>query len=167
MTRHLSLLFALLGVPALGAPQAAATEPSAVVYVARRGWHIDIGMATADLRPPLDALASQFPGAQYLFFGFGDRHYLLAKRHNAPVLLAALWPGNAVLLVTGLAATPQEAFGASHVIELATLSWSCAKAACGTLSAAAQVAHTVRTNDERGINISLRFDRLRGGRTRV
>ncbi len=59
------------------------------------------------------------PGAHYLFFGFGDRQYLLAKNHHAPVLLAALWPGRGMLLVTGLTAPPQEAFGAAHVAALA------------------------------------------------
>jgi uncharacterized protein (TIGR02117 family) len=94
-------------------PSAAAT-----LYVARRGWHIDVGMAAADLPPPLEATASHFPGARYLFFGFGDRHYLAAKKHNAPVLLSAMWPGGAIVLVTALAASPAEAFGASHVISL-------------------------------------------------
>jgi hypothetical protein len=67
-----------------------APQDSAVIYVARRGWHVDIGFAAADLQPPLKSLMDEFPGAQYLFFGFGDRHYLLAKNRGAPVLLAAL-----------------------------------------------------------------------------
>lgn len=95
-----------------------ASEASATIYVARRGWHIDIGFDTADLKPPLDSLAARFPGARYLFFGFGDEHYLLAKDHNAPVLLGALWPGRGMLLLTGLTSTPREAFGAEHVLAL-------------------------------------------------
>jgi hypothetical protein len=58
------------------------------------------------------------PGAQYLFFGFGDRHYLLARKHNAPVLLAALWPGAGMMLVTALSSTPEEGFGADQVLSL-------------------------------------------------
>ncbi len=92
---------------------------SAWVFVARRGWHIDIGFAAADLEPPLNSLAAQFPGVKYLFFGFGDQQYLLAKSHNAPVLLGALWPGRGMLLATGLSAPPQDAFGAAHVVLLA------------------------------------------------
>ena len=30
------------------------------------------------------------------------RRYLLAKNRNAPVLLAALWPGRGMILATGL-----------------------------------------------------------------
>lgn len=100
------------------APEAAPAQvaPRApVIYVARRGWHIDIGFAAADIKPPLNALAAEFPGLRYLFIGFGDQQYLLAKQHNAPVLLAALWPGRAMLLATGLSVPPQAAFGAAQV----------------------------------------------------
>jgi Protein of unknown function (DUF2459) len=53
-----------------------------------------------------------------VFFGFGDRHYLVAKNKNFPGLLAALWPGGGVVLVTMLSAAPEEAFGNEHVIRL-------------------------------------------------
>jgi hypothetical protein len=96
----------------------AGSAKSAVIYVVRRSWHIDIGFAAADLQPPLNAVAAQFPGVRYLFFGFGDRHYLLAKNRNAPVLLAALWPGRGMILATALTSSPQEAFGTTHVVAL-------------------------------------------------
>ena len=76
------------GTDAAGAGSAKST----VIYVVRRGWHIDVGFAAADIQPPLNSVAGQFPGVQYLFFGFGDRHYLLAKDRNASVSLGALWP---------------------------------------------------------------------------
>jgi hypothetical protein len=98
---------------------AAVPHDSAIIYVARRGWHVDIGFAAADLQPPLKSLLDEFPGAEYLFFGFGDRHYLLAKNRGPPVLLAALWPGRGLILATGLAAPPALAFGVAHVAALA------------------------------------------------
>jgi hypothetical protein len=103
------------------------------VYVARRGWHIDIGFATAGITAaaapaaggpaaggpaPLRAVASQFPDAQFLFFGFGDRRYLLSRSRGVPTLIAALWPGQGLLLVTGLSASPEQAFGEDRVIRL-------------------------------------------------
>jgi Protein of unknown function (DUF2459) len=88
------------------------------VYIARRGWHIDIGLAVADLTMPLAAAVSELPRARYVFFGFGDRHYLLAKRHGGPTLLRALWPGDGIILVTGLEVMPDEAFGAANVVAL-------------------------------------------------
>jgi hypothetical protein len=96
-----------------------ALQDSAVIYVARRGWHVDIGFAAADLQPPLKSLMNEFPGVQYLFFGFGDRRYLLAKHRDAPVLLSALWPGSGMILATGLTSPPPIAFGVSHVAALA------------------------------------------------
>jgi hypothetical protein len=89
-----------------------------MVFVARRGWHIDIGLAVEDLTAPLNAVAADLPGTRYLFFGFGDKHYLLAKKHKAPAMLGALWPGAGIMLVTGLAGTPDAAFGAGSVVAL-------------------------------------------------
>ena len=130
----LAALFALLWLPYAGAAQdaapqdsaagtdagagAAASTKSGVIYVVRRGWHMDIGFAAADLQPPLNAVAAQFPQVRYLFFGFGDQHYLLAKDRNAPVSLGALWPGPGMILATALASSPQAAFGAAHVATL-------------------------------------------------
>ena len=120
----LAALFALLWLPSVGAAQDAGagadadSAKSAVIYVARRGWHIDVGFAAADLQPPLNAVAAQFPQVRYLFFGFGDQHYLLAKDRNAPVSLGAVWPGRGLILATALASSPQAAFGAAHVATL-------------------------------------------------
>ena len=88
------------------------------VILARRGWHIDIGFATGALEAPLAPLARDFPQARYLFFGFGDLHYLLSKHRHGPVLLAALWPGRALILLTAIDNTPEQAFGAAHIIRL-------------------------------------------------
>jgi len=113
------LLEACTGIaPRRADTSAARTEAQTIVYVARRGWHIDIGFAVSDLSPPLTAIAADLTNSQYVFFGFGDRHYLVAKNKNFPSMLAALWPGAGMVLATGLAAPPEEAFGAVHVIRL-------------------------------------------------
>jgi hypothetical protein len=85
------------------------------VYVVRRGWHVDVGMALTDLQPPLQMVAAPFPGSRYLLFGFGDRRYLVRGGN----LLAALWPGPGIILATSLR-TPQlgDAFGDENVIQL-------------------------------------------------
>ncbi|MGH8231451.1 MAG: DUF2459 domain-containing protein [Steroidobacteraceae bacterium] len=89
------------------------------LYVVRRDWHVDVGFSAADLGPPLTMVAAQFSALRFLLFGFGDRHYLLDKDHGSGGMLAALWPGPGLLLVTGLANTPQQAFGRDEVIEIA------------------------------------------------
>ncbi len=88
------------------------------VLVARRGWHIDVGFAVAELADPLNAMERDFPAARYLFFGFGDRRYLMSRHRGAPVMLRSLWPGPGLILVTGLTAPPAAAFGEPHVIAL-------------------------------------------------
>ena len=65
------------------APGRSRAEPATTVYVVRRKWHIDVGFAAADLGP-LAFVSAEFPGAKYVFFGFGDRHYLLAKQPRCP-----------------------------------------------------------------------------------
>jgi hypothetical protein len=92
--------------------------PAVILYLARRSWHVDVGFAQADLAPSLAPVAAQFAGAKYLFFGFGDQHYLVAGSRKSPSMLRALWPGPALVLVTAIN-DPAAAFGASQVIELA------------------------------------------------
>jgi uncharacterized protein (TIGR02117 family) len=88
------------------------------VYVARRKWHIDVGFAAADLEPALMPVKAEFASAKYLFFGFGDRRFLLTKSKTAPLLLRALWPGPALLLVTAIKDPPDFAFGPAQVVRL-------------------------------------------------
>jgi hypothetical protein len=90
----------------------------ATIYVVRRDWHIDVGFAVADLAPPLSSLAAAFPGVRYLVFGFGDRRYLQSRNKRLPNMIAALWPGRGLILMTALTATPGEAFGEREVIAL-------------------------------------------------
>lgn len=85
------------------------------IYLIRRGWHTDVGFATAELSEPLKSIAGYFPGAVYLVFGFGDRRYLTESHRTTPAMLAALWPGDGLLLVTGLGRPPGDAFGPAHV----------------------------------------------------
>jgi hypothetical protein len=106
------------GADAAGTAAGADAAKSVVIYVVRRGWHMDVGFAAGDLQPPLNAVVGQFPGVRYLFFGFGDQRYLLAKDSSAPGSLAALWPGRGMILATGLASSPQDAFGTAHVVAL-------------------------------------------------
>lgn len=89
-----------------------------VIYVVKRRWHVDIGFAATDLQPPLASLRADFPEAEYLLFGFGDRHYLLDQDRGPGGMLAALWPGPGLMLVTSLTTSPQTAFGKHNVIEI-------------------------------------------------
>jgi hypothetical protein len=116
----MALLVACSTAPPRVVPQhsVGASSSSAVIYVIKRKWHVDIGFAALDVQPPLAALRAEFPGPQFLLFGFGDRHYLLDEDRGLRGALAALWPGPGLILVTGLPTTLQAAFGEDNVIEI-------------------------------------------------
>jgi hypothetical protein len=127
--RAVRLLFAICSAVALAAcstssPKSAdrsIEQPSqalATIYVVRRDWHIDVAFAVSDLAPPLSSLAAAFPGVRYLVFGFGDRRYLNSRNKRFPNMIAALWPGAGLILMTALAAPPEQAFGEREVIAL-------------------------------------------------
>ena len=102
--------------PARDTPREAAAL--AVVYVVRRGWHVDIGLPVAGLDGDLASIASQWPGASYLLFGFGDRRYLMSRDTGSCSGLAALWPGPGLILVTAVRGDLARAFGGSEVLAL-------------------------------------------------
>jgi hypothetical protein len=125
MPRALPVCVLFLLAACSAAPARLAQRPSAqpavnstVIYVVRRKWHVDVAFAAADLQPPLASLRADFPAARFLSFGFGDRHYLLDKDRGFGGMLAALWPGPGLMLVTGLATTLQTAFGEGNVVEI-------------------------------------------------
>jgi len=111
-------LAACTSVPPVTHGTAGSSADPVTAYVARRKWHIDVGFAAADLDPALLPVKAGFGTAQYLFFGFGDRRYLLTKSRNAPLLLSALWPGPALMLVTAIDGPPTAAFGQIQVIRV-------------------------------------------------
>ena len=88
------------------------------VYVIGRGWHTEIGLSLAALRPPLATLASRYPGAAALSFGFGDRAFVLAHNRGIGEALGALLPSPGLILLTVLNTSPDAAFGAGHVVAL-------------------------------------------------
>jgi hypothetical protein len=96
---------------------ASAGSGQTLLYLARRSWHIDVGFAVDDLDPSLAFIAERFPRARYLFFGFGDRHYLLTKAKGTSTLAGALFPGPGLILVTAIENSPSQAFGTRHVLE--------------------------------------------------
>ena len=88
------------------------------VYVLRRGWHVDVGFPAAEIQGPLAATLPALPGARVVLYGFGDRRYLMTRDENTCTGLAALWPGAGLILVTGLATTPDLAFSEKQVVRI-------------------------------------------------
>jgi hypothetical protein len=108
-----------------GGPQppplaASTTQEPALVYIVARGWHTDVGLDVAAMRGRLRPLAGQFPRARTLFFGFGERDWLLTRQRTPWQLIEAVWPDPAAILVTGLEAPPAVAFADYTVLAAAT-----------------------------------------------
>ena len=119
----LSLIAGCAGAPPRpgGTPAEVAVrdaDAGAVIYVVRRGWHVDIGLRVSQLRGELASIANQWPGASYVLFGFGDRRYLMSRDEGSCSGLAALWPGPGLILVSAIRGDLAQAFGGSEVLVL-------------------------------------------------
>jgi uncharacterized protein (TIGR02117 family) len=75
-------------------------------YVIAAGWHTEIALPVSAITGPLQALTRDFPTAQYLRFGWGEREYYMARQPTAGDAFRALFPAPAVLLVTPLDRAP-------------------------------------------------------------
>jgi hypothetical protein len=89
--------------------------PVATIYVVERGWHTDIGLPARGLGP-LRPFEHEFPGARFFVFGFGEKNYLQARDPTPGLMLRALFPGEGLILVTALNASPAQAFAAYRVL---------------------------------------------------
>lgn len=97
-----------------------ATVPtgSAKIYVVERGWHTDIGLPVDGISSPLAPLEHDYPGAQFMMFGFGERDYLMARDDSSGKMLGALFPSKSAILMIALRAPPSEAFADQRVVAL-------------------------------------------------
>ncbi|WP_201695705.1 hypothetical protein [Paraburkholderia hiiakae] len=72
----------------VGGPLAAAIEPVAdgpthtYIAVVQRDWHTDICLRVHDVDAWVIALARGFDNAMVLCFGFGERQYVVERRHD-------------------------------------------------------------------------------------
>jgi hypothetical protein len=89
------------------------------VVVVERGWHSDVCLRGEDAGPVLRRLANGYEAVRWLCLGFGDRSYVVRRDHSLATMAAALFPGQGVILMTALRATPAEGFGADHAVSLA------------------------------------------------
>ena len=119
------ILLAWAGLGLLGActgpaipSDAAVPMGSTTIYVVGRGWHTDIGLSVDEITGPLAVLARDFPGVQFLVFGFGERAYLMDRHGGSGDALGALFPSKSAILMTALRAPPTDAFADQQVVTL-------------------------------------------------
>lgn len=101
-------------------PTAREGEPTVPVYLVSHGWHTGLVIRRADVPEGLWPEASDFPEAEYLEVGWGDRDYYQARDPGLWLTLkAALVPTPSVLHVVGFRDPPADYFPASEIVELA------------------------------------------------
>jgi uncharacterized protein (TIGR02117 family) len=88
------------------------------ICVIAPGWHTEIALPVHAIHDPLRAVTTDFPGARYLTFGWGDRNYYMARAPTVGDAMSALFPGPAVLLVTPLYLPPRDSRSGAQVFEL-------------------------------------------------
>lgn len=110
MRRILVVLLVLLGVVS----PAGAVE----VIVSSNGWHTGIAVARGDLPPGVLPETADFPAAEWFEFGWGDADYYPAPKPGMGDALAAVFPGPAVLHLTGMPGHPAELFASSDRVSL-------------------------------------------------
>ena len=106
----------------LGGCAASGDAPSSgpvQVYVAGHGMHTGLVVRTADMPRRAWPAQADFPQAQYLELGWGDRKFYM---HPSPGLLLALravfWPTDSAVHVVGFSGPIEREFPGSEIIAL-------------------------------------------------
>lgn len=100
-------------------PSSAQSELSASIYVIRQGWHVGLAVRRADIPPEFVPEGEDFPVADYLELGWGDRDYYQADDPGLWFTLkAGLWPTASVLHVVGVRGTITDRFGGFEILRL-------------------------------------------------
>ena len=77
-------------------------EPSRTIYLVSHGWHAGIVVKRTDIPAGFWPQHNEFPGAEYLEVGWGDKDYYMTPNPNLGITLkAGLLPTASVLHVVG------------------------------------------------------------------
>lgn len=96
-----------------------AEEKAKRVYIISHGWHSGIAVARQDLSPAMLPEVDDFPHAEYLEFGWGERDYYLAAEPTPWMAIkAAFWPTRSVLRVIGIDRPPDIFYADREIVEI-------------------------------------------------
>ena len=97
-----------------------ASEQLKTIYVLKHGWHTSITVQKDDVDPEVWPQISDFPDADYLEVGWGDKAFYQTPDPGAVVALkAAFLSKGSVLHVVGFNSAVQNYFPRSEVIQIA------------------------------------------------
>jgi uncharacterized protein (TIGR02117 family) len=113
-----AMLLASCAAP--GVAPAPPPEAPVTIHLVSHGWHAGIVVRQADVPPRLWPERRDFPHAEYLEVGWGDRDFYRSPDPGVWLALrAALVPTPSVLHVVGFTGPVAGYFGSSEVVELA------------------------------------------------
>ena len=94
-------------------------EPSKTIYLVSHGWHAGIVVKRADIPPGIWPQHNDFPEAEYLELGWGDKdYYMTPSPHMGITLKAGLLPTASVLHIVGFNGSVTRYFAHSEVIRV-------------------------------------------------
>lgn len=113
----LLLLSILAGCAAPGTDLPTTPDAARVVYVMGHGWHTGLVVRRTDIPDGLWPEHNDFPNAQYLEVGWGDRDFYQAKEPTFSLALKAAFQSTAsVLHIVGFNVPPEDYFPGSEVV---------------------------------------------------
>jgi len=119
MRRLMPLILLALGACAVPPGPAEPQGPDVAVYLVAHDKHSGIAVRRVDVPAGLWPESRDFPQAEYLEVGWGDRDYYYGRNQGLwGKLRAALWSNPSVLHVAGVRGPLAENFPASEIIEL-------------------------------------------------
>jgi uncharacterized protein (TIGR02117 family) len=87
------------------------------IYIVQRGWHTGVAIPVADWPNKTWPLLREFPGVEFLEFGWGDERFYQAETNTIWMgLRAALWPTSSVIHVIGFDAPAPADIQANAVV---------------------------------------------------
>lgn len=94
-------------------------ETFRTIYLVSHGWHAGIVIRRTDIPPGIWPQHKDFPEAEYLEIGWGDKdYYMTPKPHLGITLKAGLLPSASVLHVVGFRGAVTHYFPHSEVIRI-------------------------------------------------
>jgi len=105
--------------PRIEADPKATERPTVTIFLVAHEQHTGIAVRRTDVPAGLWPESRDFPRADYLEVGWGDRDYYFRGDQGAWATLAAvLWPTPSVLHVVGMRGPPARSFPQSEIIAL-------------------------------------------------
>ena len=102
--------------PVAELPEAPATDS---IFLVSQGWHTGIAVRRADIPDPLLPEKRDFPGADWLEFGWGDRDYYMAPSPGPWLSFkAALLPSRSAVHVAGVRGEMVTHYPGAEIVEI-------------------------------------------------